>query len=93
MGMPSRLHGKMVPLAPGKTETCPYCYRQYTHVVVVVQRGKTTKLCPFCREVLSGLQGLQARLKSVIKKASTKSPPKRISRITKANTRARSKKK
>jgi hypothetical protein len=93
MGMPSRLHGKMVPLAPGKTETCPYCLRQYKYVRVVERSGKTEKLCPFCERVLSGLQGFQARIKSVIKKATTKGKPKKRSEARKSVRTTRSKKK
>ncbi len=77
MGMPSRLHGKMSPLVPGKVETCPYCLRQYKYVNIAMKRGKPVKLCPFCGNVLSGFQGIQAKVRSVVKKASKESKPKK----------------
>jgi uncharacterized Zn-finger protein len=94
MGMSSRLHGKMVPLAPGKTETCPYCWRQYKYFKIVENHGKTEKLCPYCGNVLSGLQGLQARVKSVIKRTSIKKArPKQKSMVKKASSTPKPKKK
>jgi hypothetical protein len=93
MGMPGRLHGKAVPLAPGKTETCPYCFRQYKYVTVIEERGKTIKLCPFCREVLSGFEGLQARVKSAITRASSDAKTKSKPTARKVDTRTKPKKK
>jgi hypothetical protein len=53
MATTGRLHGKMVPLPPGKTENCPHCLRAYVKYYLESENDETSvKLCPYCRNVL-----------------------------------------
>lgn len=48
MGMPNRLHGKLVPLSSGKKKICKNCFRFYSAYKIITEDERSKKVCPFC---------------------------------------------
>jgi DNA-directed RNA polymerase subunit RPC12/RpoP len=49
MGMPNRLHGKLIKLPLGKEATCTKCKKKYRNFKLTVKNDIVYKVCPHCK--------------------------------------------